>query len=109
MSINPSAWEPSVRPALLLAMVACFSLSAAEQGLAKKASNTGTTKITVSNLKKKGYKCEVVSLGLTECAKTGSKTYWCSTKTTCTEKPRVHRPVRDRAGPAPIAGPVAPR
>ena len=43
-----------------------------------------STSLTQKELKKKGYKCETVSLGFVECTK-GSTKYWCSGGT-CTKK-----------------------
>ena len=51
-------------------------------------SPTGDTDTSQDDLKKKGYKCEVVATDFIECTKDGEKTYWCSDRgKKCIPKP----------------------
>jgi len=57
------------------------------------ANSTGGTDTSQDDLKKKGYKCEVVATDFIECTKDGETTYWCSNRgKTCIKKPLSLRP-----------------
>jgi hypothetical protein len=57
------------------------------------APSTGGTDTSQDDLKKKGYKCEVVATDFIECKKDGETTYWCSNRgKTCVKKPLSMRP-----------------
>jgi len=65
-------------------------------------SPTGGTDTSQDDLKKKGYKCEVVATDFIECTKDGEKTYWCSDRgKKCIPKPLILRPSSPRLAPAP--------
>ena len=65
-------------------------------------SPTGGTDTSQDDLKKKGYKCEVVATDFIECTKDGETTYWCSDRgKKCIPKPLILRPSSPRLAPAP--------
>lgn len=86
--------------------LAIFAVSvvATEPAYARQQSNG--TSVTKSALKKKGYKCEVVSAGFVECKK-GKTVYWC-TGSTCVKKSLSQRPRRPKANAASVVKNVKP-
>jgi hypothetical protein len=65
-------------------------------------SPTADTDTSQDDLKKKGYKCEVVATDFIECTKDGETTYWCSDRgKKCIPKPLVFRPSLRRPALAP--------
>ena len=66
----------------------------------------GGTDTSQDDLKKKGYKCEVVATDFIECTKDGETTYWCSDSgKKCIPKP-LKRPSSPRLPLAPTIGPA---
>lgn len=91
----------SRRTMALMAALLVSLVGATEPALARPiAGGSATTK---SDLEKKGYKCEVVSVGFEECTKSGSTTYWCDAGG-CQPKPRIQTGGGLRDLRAPIGG-----